>query len=424
MSSLPATCTPGVTANVQASVAINTYIAGTQFYCSATNTWSPDSLTSQVGTFTNTVPPYHYYSVRGDMGTLPCPADTVEDGSAHTDAVLGCVNIPSSGVTNAFNNAIGGYVLNNNPNSTGVFGKVQGVGINGVCGNNANNTKCEGVSAQAQDNVGALTGTVIIGVEVGNIPQNTTTSGYGVLASFEGANSQPTGDNMPAFVVQTPTGTGTWTSGLKCENGATSSGNGQICVGVGKRTTSGITNSQNVVFTGNNGASDITGQMSLASPGYLSITGNGNNAGYTTFGGSGAAGTTGGTGIWMRATAALNANQLVKIDAANIQSVIVTATTDTTGTFGIVIDPLGSGTGGACGAGGTFCAVIMGSGQKVKGILGTGTCAIGNFVIVDTTTAGDVKCTAVQPAQGAWIGTAINLQNTVGQTVDFLTKFQ
>jgi len=40
---------------------------------------------------------------------------------------------------------------------------------------------------------------------------------------------------------------------------------------------------------------------------------------------------------------------------------------------------------------------LQGSGSKVLGILGTGTCAIGNFVIVDTTTNGRVKCTAVRP---------------------------
>ena len=64
------------------------------------------------------------------------------------------------------------------------------------------------------------------------------------------------------------------------------------------------------------------------------------------------------------------------------------------------------------------------SGSVVKGILGAGTCSIGNFVIVDTTTNGDIKCTGTPPTIGKVIGKALSAQSTVGMLVDVLAKFE
>ena len=68
--------------------------------------------------------------------------------------------------------------------------------------------------------------------------------------------------------------------------------------------------------------------------------------------------------------------------------------------------------------------MITTPGSLAFGILGTGTCAIGNFVIVDTTTNGRIQCTGSLPTISKIIGKALSAQASVGSTVDVLTKFE
>jgi len=113
------------------------------------------------------------------------------------------------------------------------------------------------------------------------------------------------------------------------------------------------------------------------------------------------------------ATAALTAGQTVKIDTANANSVVVGTTTDTGA--GIIIGIVENSPGAA----GT--AFVTLKGQMTSSLLGTGTCAIGNFVIQDTTTNGRVKCTATYTA-GTVIGVATTAQATVGSAVNVLVE--
>ncbi len=112
--------------------------------------------------------------------------------------------------------------------------------------------------------------------------------------------------------------------------------------------------------------------------------------------------------ISKKATATLSANQLVKLDTATAGNVVVTATTDTTNFIGFTAGPISAGTAGPI--------IVAG---EATGILGTGTCSVGQFVIVDTTTAGDVKCTNTFTA-GTIIGFAETSQSTVGGTLTVL----
>ena len=320
-------------------------------------------------------------------------------------AIYGCATTPASGVTNGFTVGVGGYVQVKDPNQGGLFGNVEGVGgyFNVVCA--ANNTACEGGSSQVITNSG-LTGVTVVGHEVSVIPGNTSDTGYGFLADMQGATAIITGDNMPAFAVQKPTAA-TFTSGFKCEDHSVST---LRCIEVGKQTAGAGVGSQEVYFTANDGSADFSDFFNLSSNGFFQFY----NVPLVD----------GAFGGYLTSTNNLSYNELVKVDTANADSVVACTTADTTACIGFVIDKLGSGTGGNCVATDPFCAVVTTSGSLVKGILGTGTCAIGNYVIVDTTTNGDVKCTATPPAARAEIGLAISAQSTVGQTVDILTKFQ
>lgn len=119
--------------------------------------------------------------------------------------------------------------------------------------------------------------------------------------------------------------------------------------------------------------------------------------------------------VELTATAALTAGEVVKVDSANASSVVATATTDTGG--GIPVGIVQN----APGAAGVAQVVIQGI--ATTPVLGTGTCSIGNFVIVDTTTAGRVKCTGTYTA-GTVIGKAITAQSTVGSAVTVLVQPQ
>jgi len=365
----------------------------------------PTSFTAN-GTFSNVAG--HYATLRADIGTLPCPVATA-DGGAHAEAMLACLNIPASSVTNSFSNALGAYALNNNPNNTGVFGAVEGVGVYGVCANTANNTKCIAMAPQAQDNSAGLTGSFLEGMEIAVIPQSTATQGYGILLNFGGFNIQPTGDNMPGYAIQSPTGanTATFTTGFECSPGSISATKFGACLTAGKNNTgAGARDSSLVAWVANNGSADIAVGMNYSKDGILgtSQTVPFLATSYTTY---------------LTSTASLSPNQLVKVDTAHADSVVVCTTADT-----LCDGFVGEITSANCGAASTICPIITTTGSLAHGILGTGTCSIGNNVIVDTTTNGRVKCQAGQPAQGAWIGKAISAQASVGSTVDVLTKFQ
>lgn len=114
--------------------------------------------------------------------------------------------------------------------------------------------------------------------------------------------------------------------------------------------------------------------------------------------------------IGLIATSAITASVPVKIDTANANQVIQTVTTDTGP--GIAV---GVAVNSPLAAQNTY---VVTSGV-VSLTLGTGTCAIGNFVIVDTTTAGRIKCTGTYTA-GTVIGVAMAAQVTVGSTLNVM----
>jgi hypothetical protein len=332
-----------------------------------------------------------------------------------TDGLSACVNTPTSGVTNGFNDGIGGYCAVNDPTQAAQFGSAECVGVYGAALANANNTKIIGMAPQVVSK-GGVTGAFLEGMELGIIPQNTTDQGFGILLSFEGSNSQPTNDNMPAISVQTPTGTGTFTSGLKCNDSSISSFT-YNCIEIGQQLAGNSKDGQTIAFNAHSGSTAIGFGMHLVQDNFMMFS-DGNGA-IVSMDGFAASGQNTAYAIAMKATATLTFGQLVKIDTANAGSVVVCTTTDTV-CHGVV-------SGGAtvyCAAGNIHCAVTMGSGSRVAVTLGTGTCAIGNFVIVDTTTNGRVKCTASQPAVGATMGIALSAQAAVGSNFDMLTKFQ
>lgn len=114
----------------------------------------------------------------------------------------------------------------------------------------------------------------------------------------------------------------------------------------------------------------------------------------------------------IKVTSLTLAGQPVKIDTSNPSQVVPTTTTDTGA--GVVV---GIWSGANTGAGGTGKMMVMGTNSSA--VMGTGTCTVGQFVIVDTTTTGDVKCTGTYTA-GTVIGKALTAQSTVGGTVTVL----
>ncbi len=121
----------------------------------------------------------------------------------------------------------------------------------------------------------------------------------------------------------------------------------------------------------------------------------------------------GNNSLWayqLTATSAITGPVPVKADTANANKIVQTVTTDTGAgiPIGVVVN--------SPGAGGTGFVVTDG---VVALTLGTGTCSIGNFVIVDTTTNGRVKCTATYTA-GTVIGVAMAANSTVGTTFNVM----
>jgi hypothetical protein len=115
--------------------------------------------------------------------------------------------------------------------------------------------------------------------------------------------------------------------------------------------------------------------------------------------------------VILKATAALASGQPVKADTSNAGDVVKTTTTDTGSgiVVGVVVNsPSASG------------AAYVADAGIVAMTLGSGSCSIGNWIIVDTTTNGDVKCTSSYPAAGTIIGVAMAADSTVGTKFNVL----
>lgn len=113
------------------------------------------------------------------------------------------------------------------------------------------------------------------------------------------------------------------------------------------------------------------------------------------------------SGSGYKSTAAITGPVPVKHDTANAGQVVSTTTSDTGAGVVVGVCMNSPSAGGAC---------IVSTSGPASLIMGSGTCNIGDFVVVDTTTNGAVKCTAVFSA-GTVIGTAKHAQTTVGSAV-------
>ncbi len=122
------------------------------------------------------------------------------------------------------------------------------------------------------------------------------------------------------------------------------------------------------------------------------------------------AGTAQYSSINLKATAALTAGELVCVDSANAASVIDCHTTTTDQFIGFAPVAIGAGVNGP----------VALSGTVLNAVVGTGTCAIGNWVVADTTTAGDVKCSTTAPASGDQVGWAMTSQASLGGALTVL----
>jgi len=109
----------------------------------------------------------------------------------------------------------------------------------------------------------------------------------------------------------------------------------------------------------------------------------------------------------LKSTNTVTAGEVLKLDTSNAESVVPVTTSDTTAALGFA-------TGGVS-AGGVVKIAMPGS-LIYTPVMGTGTCTLGQYVIVDTTTAGDVKCTSTFTA-GTILGRVIVAQSTVGNAV-------
>lgn len=120
--------------------------------------------------------------------------------------------------------------------------------------------------------------------------------------------------------------------------------------------------------------------------------------------------------VTMISTGTLTAGQVVKLDTANTNSVVVATTADTGAGLAIGI------AGNSCTAGQNVYVIISGlilQGLGFSPLLGTGTATIGQFVIVDTTTNGRVQATS-SFTPGTVIGTVVRAQVSVGSAVGIL----
>jgi hypothetical protein len=104
-------------------------------------------------------------------------------------------------------------------------------------------------------------------------------------------------------------------------------------------------------------------------------------------------------GIKLKATAAaLTAGELVCVDTANANSIIVCPTTTTNQFIGFVPSAISLGSAGE----------VAIEGQIINAISdGSVACALGNYVLASSTIAGDVKCSTTAPSNGTQVGFAM-----------------
>lgn len=173
--------------------------------------------------------------------------------------------------------------------------------------------------------------------------------------------------------------------------------------------------------TSGNATATVDTTWSRAAAGYLeanSGTGAGNTGGIIA---------NGGYAIRQNSTTTITTLPApVKADTSNANQVVVTTTTDTGPDVVVGLAVQGCATGNPC--------TIINYGVAAP-VLGTGTCAIGNVVVVDTTTSGRVKCVAPPTiatcntseqagCPGTIIGTAMAAQSTVGNTFNVLVDIK
>ena len=114
-------------------------------------------------------------------------------------------------------------------------------------------------------------------------------------------------------------------------------------------------------------------------------------------------------GTYLTAGATVTAGQLLCTTTTAMQ--VVPCATSATNTFvGIASESAVSGA----------TVIVATHGIVPNAILDSGTCAVGNWVIAGSTTAGSVKCTGTAPSALTMVGFAESAQSTVGSAVTVL----
>ena len=297
----------------------------------------------------------------------------------------GAVNISGVGDSNG---VVGIFLGRNTGTADPIFGFTGGVGVSGSGYCQANNEYCWGMNSAVSD-LASQTGNQLIGNEIDVQTSSTATKGYGLLLSYRG-NGQPTSDNFPALYVQPPAGTASFTSGLEFANGSIKGGATGVSLGRNSAASSQAPSLLQYFHAWDTG--DVNENLQLESSDFF------NAQGYP-FTQNNASGIPEAWAISMSDSAtSFTLNQLVKVDPSNADSIVLCTTSDTFCNGFILANQ--SILNFWCIASATYCPVAMTPGNRVQGILGTGTCAIGNYVVPDTTTNGRVKCIATQPTAG------------------------
>lgn len=399
----------GATPCTTATGAVQYNITGA-FSCNANFVYTPALnllQNSAVGVFTNT---QQNESNEFIVGTGCSPSSIfshVFGGNFGTDGLSGTACLPSgSGVTNTFSSGIAGYAQGNpGITSSCVLTNCEVVGVSGIAYSDGQ-VFTWGGNFIAQGLAG--TPTSLFGVESDVVPQNGGDTAIAFFASNQGGET-PT--NSQALFVNGPSAQSAlaFENGVNCSNGSTVN----ACLLVGRSSQNGEVNSQNIILLSFTGSVQNSADVALSAGNVLEL---GTPAIDVVNSASEAEAE--GLGIGLTSTNNLNVNELVKLDPSNPNAIVACTTTDTI-CYGFISDSLGAGWN--CAAGGPFCEVITVPGSKAVGILGSGTCSIGQFVLPDTTTNGDVRCAS--SASGPVVGIAMSAQSTVGSTLTLLTEF-
>jgi hypothetical protein len=218
--------------NFPSATGAQTNIANTW---TATQTFAAPVTTANTGVFTNTQMNEYNQSILNSCN----PAPIYNDGASvyGTDAVMGCITVPSfATVTNA--NAVAGYMTNASTTTNGVAGffdiaaavnSAKVWGINPVCGDTFNSVTYTGVQCQNEFDIGIA---------------STSTNGQ-ALSCNGNFTAQPT--QMYCLFVKKPSGSGMWTAGLTFAPGAVQNGVG---VQLNPVATGNSQSSQSIVFNG------------------------------------------------------------------------------------------------------------------------------------------------------------------------------